>query len=327
MESPKNHIPVETLFIGCERPPKGTLIIEPFAGDGETMEWIGKDNIIIPYDSEPVAAKVMKRNVLADKPKYYGSYVITRVPNKLLSKSNPDDAQLIEKYGTDNIYKCFMKNLNHDFPSGGIIVLPIKFLSGTRDSEIKRRNEFFRLNKPNRINIFNNKTIVINFAKRYYSQWSISEIWSVNFYPEKDELFVEVDPQLCPHRTLPSTRANNKIRCCFGINSNGAKSNIYIQQRDSALRPLGLYLSDESQQTNDITPIAPEDYLYVGGFMSKTLQKRLCEDFNAWIKNDKSNKLNTVFPYYYIAKTCAWDLVHHLLWSYYKKGKSEKLSV
>ena len=301
---------VEELFEGCTRPPKGCIVIEPFVGDGEIMKWIGTDNIIIPYDSDPKLPKVLRRNVFIEKPKYYGTYVITKPPQ--LKKSDSEDKTIFEQYGTDNLYKCFIKCIMSEQPTGGIIVLPIKFLSGLRDSEVKRRQEFFRIFKPNRINVFDIETVVINFEKRSYTSPFTKEFWSVNFYPENTICQIEVEnkPRLISTNSLEKPPQNKRIESIFSNKKSDGwyKTNLELQMIDTDKRPIGLYQCLES---NDET-------FQVKGVLSKKLYAKLCQDFNYYIFNERAQKANIVVPFTCIDKICASQILESLIWSYSK---------
>ena len=297
---------VEELFIGCTRPPKGCIIIEPFVGDGAIMKWIGTENIIIPYDSEPKVPKVLRRNTLLEKPKYYGTYVITKAPQ--LKKSDSEDKTIFEQYGTDDLYKCFIKTLISENPTGGIIVLPLAFLSGLRDSEIKRRNDFFKIFKPNRFNVFNMDTVVIDFAKRPYTEPFTKEFWNFNFYPENESCDIEVDKN--PRVIHPQLPLIKQISCTFNshVSIPGyTKTNLLLLQNDTDKVLMGLHASDKGDR-----------FLHIKGVLSKKLHEKLGNDFNDFIIKEKAKKENIVVPFTYIDDSSAAEIVRQLIWSYYK---------
>lgn len=301
---------IDELFIGCTRPPKGCIVLEPFAGDGAIMKWIGDDNIIIPYDSEPKVQKVLRRNVLVEKLKYYGTYVITKAPQ--LKKSDSEDKTIFEQYGTDNLYKCFIKCLITDQPTGGIIVLPIKFLSGLRESEVKRRQDFFRAFKPTRINVFDMETVVIDFAKRPYTEPFTRELWSIYFYPENTESQIEVENKQRKISTLGLISPPNSRMVQVGFSNEilegWQKTNFVLQSLDTDKRPMGLY---PTLEPNDAV-------LQLRGILSKKLHVKLCNDFNSYIICEREKKVNIVVPFISIDEFSARDILESLIWSYTK---------
>lgn len=301
---------VDELLQGCTRPPKGCIVLEPFANDGSIMKWIGTDNIIIPYDSDPKVPKVLRRNALIEKPKYYGTYVITKPPQ--LKKHDTEDKTVFEQYGTDNLYKCFIKCIITDTPMGGIVVLPIKFLSGLRDSEVKRRLDFFKAFKPNRINVFDMETIVIDFAKRSYTEPFTREFWNVHFYPENEMCQIEVENR---QRTISITdlekpQPNRHIESSFSnkISHNWYKTKLTLQPMDTEKRPMGLYPSLESS----------DETFQVRGVLSKKLHDKLCTDFNNYIISERAKNVNIIVPFTCIDKFSAHEILESLIWSYAK---------
>lgn len=301
---------VEELFQGCKRPPKGCIVIEPFVGDGEIMKWIGTDNIIIPYDADPKLPKVLRRNVFIEKPKYYGTYVITKPPQ--LKKSDSEDKTIFEQYGTDNLYKCFIKSIMSEQPTGGIIVLPIKFLSGLRDSENKRRQDFFRIFKPENINVFDMETVVINFEKRPYTSPFTKEFWSVNFYPEKTMCQIEVENKQRKISTtgLISPPNGHTIQVGFSNETldGWQKTEFVLQSLDTDKHRMGLYPTSDSSDA----------LLQVKGVLSKKLHSKLRDDFNNYIVNEREKKVNVVVPFTCLDEFTAKEILESLIWSYKK---------
>jgi hypothetical protein len=302
-------ITIEELFTGCTRPPKGCIVIEPFVGDGAIMKWIGTENIIIPYDSEPKVPKVLRRNTLLEKPKYYGTHVITKAPQ--LKKSDSEDKTIFEQYGTDDLYKCFIKSLISETPSGGIIVLPLKFLSGLRDSEVKRRADFFKIFKPNRFNVFNMDTVVVDFTKRSYTEPFTKEFWNFNFYPENESCTIEVDKN--PRSINIKSPSIKQVSCTFNGEasiSGYTKTNLVLLHNDTDKLPMGLYASDNGDK-----------FLHIKGVLSKKLHMKLGNDFNDFIIKERAKKENIVVPFTYIDNMAAADIIEELICSYYKEVK------
>jgi len=308
---------IDQLFTGCERPPKGCIVLEPFVGDGLVLNWIGTDNIIIPYDADPKQAKVLKRDALREKPKYYGTYVYTRCPQ--LAKADSEDKTLFEKYGVDDLYKCFIKCLKDDTPNGGIIVVPTKFMSGIRDSEIKRRQEFFRNIKPLRFNVFDEKTLVINFRKRMPEDYMSWEEWSFHYYPDHTLNKVKVrsdTPQSFPLLPVCSHEAGKNITVIIlnaGTKIDKQLHNKYmvldleLVTKENSGSKAGLYKTGE-QPTGCV--------IYIRGFLSKKLQARLQKDFNQLLANHREDKSYELVPATNIDSLAAQEVIKSLIVSY-----------
>jgi hypothetical protein len=311
---------IEKLFDGCEKPPKNAIIIDPFAGNGDTIKWIGKDNLIIPYDIDPVAPNIIKRNIFINRLKYYGTYVITRPPQT--SKYGSEDRTVFEQYGTDNLYKCFIKCLIVDPPSGGIIVVPESFINGARESLMKRRSNFFRVFKPLRINVFDRNTLVINFTKRHYiSPSNVNEPWNIYFYNNagiSSSHLVWVHPRIIPiEMPLPDKHSLIDVKITYtqnGIwaqNGNWLQTDIVFDSIDTIERRMGLYILAAKDVESNTKP-----FLYIRGFLSKKLQQRLCFDFNKWVENFRADRINSIIPLEFITQEIAINAIRCIIWSY-----------
>jgi hypothetical protein len=307
---------VEELFEGCQRPPPGCIVMEPFVGDGTILKWLGTDNIVIPYDEDPKQPKVIKRDCIREKPKYYGTYVVTRAPQ--LSKAAVADKTVFEAYGTDDYYKCFIKSLR-DTPNGGIIVLPLNFMTGIRDSESKLRLNFFGTSKPTRFNIIDEKTVVISFRRRMGSEdFPSFEPWVFCFYPEKEERTAFVDYKTAPTfiiETLNKPPINDQkkhidVSVCSGKNM--TETDLVLVKKERKDQKIGLYMK------GSVTNVLAEDKdaLYIRGFMSKRLQKKVIEDFNQWINYYRTDKLQRLTPRINLEPKLAEEAIRRILWSY-----------
>lgn len=307
---------VAELFEGCQRPPPGCVVIEPFVGDGAALNWIGAANIVIPYDADPQQPKVIKRDCIREKPKYYGTYVITRAPQ--LSKAEAVDKTVFETYGTDDYYKCFVKSLR-DTPNGGIVVLPMNFMTGIRDSESKLRLNFFGASKPTRFNIIDDKTVVISFRRRMSSEdFTSFEPWLFCFYPEKEERTAFVDYKSVPIfriETLnkpPVDKKHMSVSVSFNQSKIKAATEIVLVKKERKGQQIGLYM--KAHTANVLAE--DKETLFVRGFVSQRLQIKVLEDFNRWINYYRTDKLQRLTPRINMDPKLAEEAVKRILWSY-----------
>jgi hypothetical protein len=197
-------------------------------------------------------------------------------------------------------------------PTGGILVLPLKFLSGLRDSELKRRQDFFRVFKPVRINVFDMETVVINFEKRPYTEPFTRELWSIHFYPENNMGQIEVENKPCTISTssLESPNSNQRIESSFSnkIVDGWCKTNLELQPLDTDKRPMGLYTTLEST----------DETFQVRGVLSKHLHAKLCQDFNNYVMKERAQKINMVIPFASLDKISVCTILERLICSYAK---------
>lgn len=120
-------------------------IIEPFAGAGDLLKFIYKDKDkykIECYDIEPKKDFIIKRDTLLNPPNFDGAFVITNPP--YLARNKSDDKEIYDKYNTNDLYKCFISLLIGSSCAGGILILPLNFLSSIRKADIKLREKFVK---------------------------------------------------------------------------------------------------------------------------------------------------------------------------------------
>jgi tRNA1(Val) A37 N6-methylase TrmN6 len=87
-------------------------IIEPFAGNGDLVQYIEsfkKKYEVECYDIDPKKDYIKMRDTLNDPPDYKDAYVITNPP--YLARNKCEKKELFDKYDTNDLYKCFMEIL------------------------------------------------------------------------------------------------------------------------------------------------------------------------------------------------------------------------
>ena len=150
-----------------------TNFIEPFSGEGDLVKFI-KDNATEPnkinidtFDIDPKTSCTIKRDTLLDPPSYKDKFVITNPP--YLARNKSKNKRLFDKYNCNDLYKCFIITLMNDVCDGGIIIIPLNFISSIRKSDIDLRKNFFQIYHARIINIFEEQV----FEDTSYSVCSI----------------------------------------------------------------------------------------------------------------------------------------------------------
>jgi hypothetical protein len=131
-----------------------TIIIEPFAGKGDLIDFIksyGYDKIEC-YDIDPKKDFIIKRDTLKFPLDYKNKYVITNPP--YLARNKSKDKSLFDKYSVNDLYKCFIKQLIDSECIGGILIVPLNFWCSIRSSDIQLRKSFLEKYNIIRLNIF-----------------------------------------------------------------------------------------------------------------------------------------------------------------------------
>jgi len=141
------------------------VIVEPFVGNGDLLEWLGESPqyALDLYDIDAKAEDVECRNTLMDPPRYSGAYVLTNPPYLARNKSANQAANkaIFDRYGQNDLYKCFIRTLLNDPPDAGLIIIPINFWCSMRAADVALRREFLGQFTVSRINVFE-ETVFIN---------------------------------------------------------------------------------------------------------------------------------------------------------------------
>lgn len=123
-------------------PKEVSEIVEPFAGSGDLLNFINdRDKYVIKcYDIDPKQDWIIKRDTIMDPPEYTDKFILTNPP--YLARNKSDDKAPFDKYQTNDLYKCFIKEMIFSSPIGGIIIIPLNFWSSIRKQDVELRKEF-----------------------------------------------------------------------------------------------------------------------------------------------------------------------------------------
>ena len=129
-------------------------IIEPFAGNGDLLP---KSDIytLECYDIDPKKDFIVRRDTLLNPPNYLGKFILTNPP--YLARNKSKDKSIFDKYGANDLYKCFLKSFINDKCAGGIIIIPLNFWCSIRKIDIDLRKQFLATYKILRVNVFLDK--------------------------------------------------------------------------------------------------------------------------------------------------------------------------
>ena len=179
--------------------PDGTKnIIEPFVGNGDLLNFIkNKENYNIEiYDIDPKYQNTIRQDTLNYPPDYSNKFVLTNPP--YLARNKNKNKELYDKYKCNDLYKCFMINLIENVCEGGIIIIPLNFISSIRKADVILRKNFLEKYSINIINIFEEQVFddtkyavcSIYFTKKLDK---ISNIIDIFIYPSKKEMKIELN--------------------------------------------------------------------------------------------------------------------------------------
>lgn len=168
------------------------VIIEPFAGEGHLVSYYGlQQDRRECYDIDPKKDFIVKRDVFMEPPSFAGKYVVTNPPYRAKNKSANKD--VFNRYGENDLYKCFIRMLIMDPCEGGILILPVNFLLS---SGLLR--DFLQVYKMPKIDVFETRVFndtssavcSLQFEKRAINERPVGdfavrpgEAISITFYP------------------------------------------------------------------------------------------------------------------------------------------------
>jgi hypothetical protein len=304
-------------------------IIEPFAGNCDLLNFIpNKSKYTIEcFDIEPQNDNTIKQDTLDNPPNYNGKFVITNPP--YLAKNKAVKKTIFNKYDVDDLYKCFIKQLINAESIGGIIIIPLNFLSSIRKADIKLRKDFLQKYCIQRINIFEedvfNDTSYTVCAIQYKLCISTEKI-PIYIYPSNK--FIKVCLTEDNNYTiggkiynLPRTNKYDITRLTKK-NINEKNTNILVKCIDNnSKNKIGLSVVEDDEIYIDNTPnLSARSFatLIIKPELSIEKQKELVVEFNNFI-NKKRDKYNSLFLTNYreskdiARKRISFDLVYNII--------------
>jgi hypothetical protein len=129
-------------------------IIEPFCGNGDLLKFVIEPEryTIERYDIDPTGADIIRQDTIQTPPVYADKFVLTNPP--YLARNKSSHKALYDKYDTNDLYKCFLKELILQGCAGGILIIPLNFWSSIRKSDIELRQQFLERFHIVQLNIF-----------------------------------------------------------------------------------------------------------------------------------------------------------------------------
>lgn len=191
--------------------------IEPFAGQGDLVEFIKKNNnasIIECYDIDPKKDYIVKRDTIKNPPIYANKYLITNSPYLARNKSN--DKTLFDKYDVNDLYKCLIKELLTNVCIGGVLIVPLNFWSSIRKEDINLRKHFLQIYDIILINIFEEQV----FNDTSYTVCSFQ-------FEFKKNVDAPLNMVLFPSKVTICTELNDKNNYIIGGDIYNLKSDEY----------------------------------------------------------------------------------------------------
>ena len=325
----------EYILQNIELPNYVKNIIEPFAGNGDLLQFIEKyenqKNIkynIECYDIEPKKDYIVNRDTINDPPNYNDKYVITNPP--YLARNKSTDKTQFDKYNVNDLYKCFIMNIINDVCLGGILIIPLNFWSSIRVADIELRKLFLEKYKIIMLNIFEERV----FSDTSYTICSLqfelkntssANILNICVYPSKTNIITELNSKnnymiggeiynLPLNNIYKITRLTNK-------NKENCNTNILVKCIDDNITSqIGLSYVEDKDIYIDKTPNqSARTYatLIIEPKIDKEKQKNLIENFNKYLSEHREKYCSLFLTNYRESKDIArkrisFDLVYSI---------------
>lgn len=167
--------------------PTGFKVIEPFAGQGDLIEFCKQFGPVELYDIDPKIPDIIVQDTIANPPNYDNSYCITNPP--YLARNHAKSKELFDLYEQNDLYKCFLITLINSNCIGGCLIIPLNFWCGARQSDIELRGKFMNKFVILKLNIFESAAFddtaysVCSFSFIVRTQTADTQNLSVAFYP------------------------------------------------------------------------------------------------------------------------------------------------
>lgn len=325
-----------------------TKLIEPFAGEGHLTAFAVSQlkvvESVFEYDIDPKNQFITQRNTLLDPPDYKDFYIITNPP--YLARNKCDNKLVFDKYGENDLYKCFLRNLTTNQCSGGIVIIPLNFFCSIRKSDIELRRDFMQVYVIENIRIFEEQVFddtsytvcVVQFINQLESSMCQKEHVEstqnihVEFYPTKIMKTMELSKEnlytFGGHMHCLTNNENVHIERL--TRANIIKKNSKLQLKcidDNNDSRLGVYYieNDEELFIDETEKLSARAYatLIIEPELSIHEQKIIAMRFNDFV-NENRAEYNSLFLTNYreskngfarkrISMSHAYDIIKHLL--------------
>lgn len=328
---------LQGLFVqDCER-----HLIEPFTGYGHLLTDICTDQRTVEmYDIDPKNDQTIQRDSLRDPPDYDNKYIITNPP--YLARNKNPSKELYDMYNCNDLYKIFIMHLIQSRANGGIVIVPLNFVSSIRKADVKLRRDFLQKYCISRLNLFEEQVFedtgyaVCSFQFRLRcDDDEHTSVFPVHIYPSNIVLELSLDaqnnytvggelyrlpkrnPEVCVERATTKNTTETKYI-----------TNILLKcMDDTNERRLGFKIvSDEERDVHiDSTPkLSQRSYatLVIRPPLTLDEQHTLVKKANAFL-NEKREQYNSLFLTHYRESTSiarkrisfglAFDVIGHFI--------------
>lgn len=325
----------EYILQGFKIPENIKNIIEPFAGNGDLITFIEKEQeknntkySIECYDIDPKKNYIIQKDTLKNPPNYNNKYLITNPP--YLARNKTKDKTLFDKYKVNDLYKCVVKDILTNICLGGILIIPVNFWSSIRLVDIELRKAFLKKYDVVLLNIFEEKVFKDTSYTICSFQFELKKnnynILNIVVYPSKTIIQTELndDNNFMIGGDIYNLKLKNTYKITRLTTKNKEKSNTNILVKcidDNLKSQIGLSFVDDKDIYIDDTPNqTSRTYatLIIEPYIEKEKQKQLITKFNKYLDTHRK-KYNSLFLSNYreskdiARKRISFDLVYSII--------------
>ena len=306
-------------------------IIEPFCGQGDLLNFISeKDKYSIEcYDIEPQKEYIIQRNTLLNPPEYKGKFILTNPP--YLARNKTEDKESFDRYNTNDLYKCFIKELITNQALGGIVIIPLNFWSSIRRADIELRKDFLNVYNILHLNIFEERVFDDTSYTVCAFQFELKEInlpnpIRITIYPSKK--VIEVVLNEGNNYMIGGEIYNLHTIDVYNITRLTTKNKDLVNTNivakcidDNSSNKICLFYSEKSGDYIDKTPNqTARTYatLIIDPVLTEEKQKQLVDKFNTYLERERE-KYHSLFLTNYreskdiARKRISFDLVYKII--------------
>lgn len=314
---------------GLPGPPEGVrCVLEPFAGQGDLLDWLQTPYPVEAYDIEPKRADIRQRDTLRDPPDYTNAWVLTNPP--YLARNKTADKDLYDLYATNDLYKCFLQSLCRTPCAGGIVIIPVGFLVSARDLDCRCRADFLTRYHILHVNYFeetvfaDTSTTVIAMAfKRAETPLTEQQVAWTRFPARETQTFrmaatedwviggeiarLPVSPTVSIRRHVegePLRQGEQQTWMTLHAMDSGTEEG----RIQLAYTPNSVYPAKESSRTYATLRIT-------GRSLSESEQEALCRRFNAFLTQKRRETWSLFLPQYrdHARKRIPFELAYRIV--------------
>ena len=284
-------------------------IIEPFAGEGDLIEYINKSGnkySVNMYDIDPKKANIIQRDTLRNPPEYKEQFVITNPP--YLARNKSDNKQIYDKYNVNDLYKCFIVNIINNPCNGGILIIPLNFISSTRKNDVLLRERFLSIYSIIQLNIFEEQVFsdtsctVCSLLFNTNINNDITNDINIDIYPSKINIKTKLIKE--NNYTIGGDIYNlvkndtYKIKRLITKNLSEKNTNIVIKCIDDTSKSMirAEYVNEEKIFIDTTPKCSARGYLtlIIKPQINEDKQKKLVKNFNEYLSVNRT-KYNSLF--------------------------------